>query len=257
MTYHRGMMGYLLCLAISFTASTAVAGTLLSENFDGLPLGPNVDEGLAGDAVFTATPPEGWSIDNSTLGTGGITEFSGWNFMNKDWWVSTTGGQQRGDFTKGQGTVAVADPDEWDDSGSRDGLFNSFMTTSAVDVTAFQGRDISLSFDSTWRPFANQTGVVEASFDGGAPQKILLFASDAASPDFKDDNSTNDNIQIDVAVPAGTTNLELTWGSPNAATTGFGPLTISTSSVSWAVRPTSTTTARSISRTFKSWPTTC
>ena len=32
------------------------------EGFDGLALGPNVDEELAGDAVWTKTPPGGWSI---------------------------------------------------------------------------------------------------------------------------------------------------------------------------------------------------
>jgi len=38
---------------------------LFAEDFEGLPLGPNVDEGLAGEAVWTDTPPEGWTIDES------------------------------------------------------------------------------------------------------------------------------------------------------------------------------------------------
>ena len=38
---------------------------LFEEDFEGLVLGPNVDESLAGDEVWTKTPPAGWTIDDS------------------------------------------------------------------------------------------------------------------------------------------------------------------------------------------------
>ena len=64
------------------------------EGFDGLALGPNVDEELAGDAVWTKTPPGGWSIDDSGVpGVGipdqdGVTEWAGWSLPTR------TGGQK-------------------------------------------------------------------------------------------------------------------------------------------------------------------
>ena len=43
------------------------AATLLSENFDSLPLGSSVDEGVAADNVWTKTAPAGWAIDDSGI----------------------------------------------------------------------------------------------------------------------------------------------------------------------------------------------
>ena len=51
----------------------ALAGSqLFFEGFEGLPLGPNVDEALAGEAVWTDTLPNGWSRDN--LDTPGLDD---------------------------------------------------------------------------------------------------------------------------------------------------------------------------------------
>ena len=70
--------------------------TIWSEDFDGLALGPNVDEGVAGEEVWTKTPPEGWVInDEEVPGTwawqgiddeeghpenDGVTEWAGWSY---------------------------------------------------------------------------------------------------------------------------------------------------------------------------------
>jgi hypothetical protein len=38
---------------------------VFTEDFEGLPLGPNVDESVAGDEVWTKTAPEGWTLDDT------------------------------------------------------------------------------------------------------------------------------------------------------------------------------------------------
>ena len=59
------------------------------ENFEGLSLGPNVDEAVAGTKVWTETPPAGWSIDDSKMPGGvspvldGMTEWHGWAFAKR------------------------------------------------------------------------------------------------------------------------------------------------------------------------------
>jgi hypothetical protein len=45
----------------------AVSNRLFAENFEGLALGPNRDEGRAGLEVWTATPPTGWVQDNTGM----------------------------------------------------------------------------------------------------------------------------------------------------------------------------------------------
>ena len=115
-----------------------MTAALFAEDFEGLVLGPNVDESLAGEEVWTETPPEGWMIDESGIpGIGdpamdSVTEWAGWAFTYKDWWVQTAGDQDRSQFTLGVGTVAVADPDEWDDQTHADsaaaGWYKTFLS---------------------------------------------------------------------------------------------------------------------------------
>ena len=119
---------------------------LLSEDFEGLPLGPNVDEGVAGTAVWTDIPPAGWINDASGVpgvdnpANDGVTEWAGWGFANKAWWVQTAGDQRRSEFTLGQGTVAIADPDEWDDAGhpgpSSADPYDVWLSTSPIDLSS-------------------------------------------------------------------------------------------------------------------------
>ena len=89
--------------------------TIWSEDFDGLDLGPNVDEGLAGEQVWTKTAPEGWFVnDEEVPGTwawqgiddeegypenDGVTEWAGWGFadtqvVDSDRWRSAPLGIQ-------------------------------------------------------------------------------------------------------------------------------------------------------------------
>ncbi len=201
---------------------------VLSEDFEGLELGPNVDEALAGDAVWTDTPPAGWTVDESGIpGIGdpandGVTEWAGWAFANKDWWIQTAGDQRRSEFTLGQGTVAVADPDEWDDlphAGKgriQEDPYDTWLSTPAVDISGVEAGSLQLKFDSSWRPEYDdnyhQTANITVSFDGAAPIEVLRWESNEASPNFKPDTSTNETITVDLGNPAGAKSVVVTFG---------------------------------------------
>jgi len=194
---------------------------VFAEDFEGLPLGPNVDEGVAGDAVWTKTAPEGWVIDDTGMpGVGdpnadGVTEWAGWSFANKDWWVETAGNQDRILFTLGTGTVAIADCDEWDDKDHAEGWFDSFLSTPIIDLTNVEADVLELRFASSWRPEFDDdyhmTANVKVSFDGAEPIEVLLWESDESSPNYKP-YATNEAVTIGIQKPEGATNMVVTFG---------------------------------------------
>mgnify|MGYP005847803077 CR=1 FL=1 len=217
----RGATQTLMQIAEVELIGVPAANVLFAEDFEGLPLGPNVDEGVAGDAVWTKTAPEGWVIDDSGMpGVGdpardGVTEWAGWSFADKDWWVQTAGDQDRSKFTLGTGIVAIADPDEWDDAAHAEGWFNSFLSTPAIDVSGVEANMLQLRFASSWRPeFDNnyhQTANVTVSFDGGEPIEVLLWESDESSPNYKP-YATNESVAVAIRKPAGAQTMVVTFG---------------------------------------------
>ena len=56
------VLGLASCLLVP---NSSMAVTIFSENFNGLALGPNVEEGLNGANVWTSTPPPVWTIDRT------------------------------------------------------------------------------------------------------------------------------------------------------------------------------------------------
>ncbi len=206
-------------------------GLVYAQDFESLTLGPNVDEGVAGEMVWTNVPPEGWTLDNSQMagndsedadGDGwpdldGVSEWAGWSFADKDWWVSTAGDQRRSEFDSGSGIVLIADPDEWDDVSHAPGTFNTFLTTAPIPLGSAQPGSAVLQFNSSWRPYANQTGVVTAVFDGGEPFEVARFESDEASPDFKpDDTFINESFATSLRNPEGAESVVLTFALTEA-----------------------------------------
>jgi hypothetical protein len=186
----------------------ASAQPIFSENFDSLTLGPAVsDTETGGDGTdWTSTPPTGWTVDNSSH-TDGTLEFNGWTFLDPVFW-NATAGQDRDQFTRGQNVIAVADPDEWDDDGnpaSAGGEFNSFLRTPSISLAGQQAGSLNLHFDSSWRPFANQTGTVTVSYDGGS--EIELLHLDDSVP-----AALNDSILVPLNNPGGATSAVVSFG---------------------------------------------
>ena len=217
------------------------------EDFEGLELGPNVDEGLAGTEVWTKGPPPGWVADDSGVpGAGtaldGVTEWAGWAFADKFWWSRVDSGiQRRDEFTLASGTVMVADPDEWDDQPhpgygvstedrTAQGLwYDTFVTTSPINLAGVEANSMVVAFASSWRPEYDsnyrQTGLLDAIWDDGTPVRLLHWVSlnsvtpwepGDSEPRYKDDNSTNDEIVLPLNNPAGAGNLKLKFGMIDA-----------------------------------------
>jgi len=197
---------------------------LFAEDFEGLVLGPNVDEALAGGKVWTKTPPPGWSIDDKGVpGAGtaldGVTEWAGWSFADRIWWTRAAEDQRRSEFTKGIGTVAIADPDEWDDQPHVDaaaaGWYNTFLSAPPIDISGAAPGTLKLTFDSSWRPEYDsnyhQTANLKVSFDGGPPLRLFLWESNQSSPNFKPD-ATNETVVVPIDHPAGAKTMVLTFG---------------------------------------------
>ena len=233
------------CLALGalLLSSAPVQGQKIwFEDFEGLELGPNVDEALVGAEVWTKGPPPGWVADDSGVpgvgtATDGVTEWAGWSFADRHWWAQTADDQRRTEFQLGSGTVMIADPDEWDDAthaGSgiptaertAQGLwYETYITTTAIDLTGADANSLVLVFASSWRPEFDsdyhQTGIIDATYDDGTPVRLLHWVSDPASPawvsgvatpSYKNDESTNDEIVLSLNNPAGAGNLKLTFG---------------------------------------------
>lgn len=203
----------------------ALPTAIFAEDFEGLILGPKVDEGLAGTAVWTETPPAGWVIDESGIPgigdptTDGVTEWAGWAFADKEWWTTAAEDQNRSQFTRGVGTVAIADPDEWDDADHTDsasaGWYKTFLSTPAIDISSVKPGTLKLTFSSSWRPEFDddyhQTANVKVSFDGGEPQELFRWESDGGSPNFKPD-ATNETATFKIDHPGGAQTMVLTFG---------------------------------------------
>lgn len=222
-----------LALVAGMAASAAHAQVLLAEDFDGLTLRSPIDETGAPlptpPDVWTDQAPELWYRDRCEVPAGGVRDWRGWNFSDGFWWASAAGDQQRSDFVFGLAvdglsvaTLAVADPDEWDDLPSDSGLYRS--TLYSPDIAVDGVSSITIAFASSWRPeccdddggINNQTGEVMVSFDGGTPVSVLLWQSDDTLPNFKPD-ATNEQVSEVVAVPNGAQTATIMWQMRDAA----------------------------------------
>lgn len=219
---------------LSLFAVTAYGNevVLLEEDFEGLTLGPSINEGVAGDTVWTDTPPDGWAIEDD-LAAPGMPEWDGWAFASAEWWTQTAGDQERAQFTRGGlgiGTVAIADPDEWDDQGSPGdaGPFNSWLSTPAIDISGIAADSLVIMYDSSWRPEDTQLAELTVAFDGGEP--VVLIRMDSANtttttltmpqegteeilPDLA---NVNEAVEVMAHNPAGAATAVVTWAMLDA-----------------------------------------
>lgn len=208
-----------LASPVDFVISEGII--LFSENFDSLPLEPNIWESLADSTSFTHTPPSGWIIDNSGVPTIGIPslgvpEWEGWSFTDPQWWTAIAGDQGRSGFSKGSGVIAVADPDEWDDLGNPGSTytFNSYLSTPAIDISGRPENSLVLIFDSSWRPEDTQTAAIHVSYNDGAP--IEVFRWDSINTENYKPDATNETVTLPLNNPAGASQLKITFGLFNA-----------------------------------------
>ncbi|MFJ6053086.1 alkaline phosphatase family protein [Streptomyces sp. NPDC092307] len=195
-------------------AATALAQVGVSgAGLDGVPLNapdddpfdtlrPNlqarVDEtGIpAGVKGFTHTPPAGWAVDNSRMGTGGVTEWAGWAFATDEFWSQSQRDQWRELNVRSRDVFAVADSDEWDDK-SHTGTFDSTLVTPKWAVSG--GSTRNLTFQTHYRHEAGQTAQVLVSYNGATPTVVKTYTADAVAK----------AESLALQVPAGATDVQV------------------------------------------------
>ncbi|MET9736405.1 alkaline phosphatase family protein [Streptomyces sp. NPDC006458] len=174
--------------------------TLTPDAFDSLrpALRTRVDEaGLPSTLKgWTNTAPSGWTVDNSAMPTGGVTEWRGWSFATDEFWTNTDLAQGRETNVRARDVFAVADSDEWDDAAHGTGQFDSTLISPSFPVTG--GTVATVSYATNYRVDGPQTGDVLISFNGGAPQPLKAYRADVNTVE-----------KLAVAVPAGVTSVRL------------------------------------------------
>ena len=138
-------------------------------------------------AEFDWSPdaPEGWTRESSVADLGAQPEFNGWTFLTKEFWIDQQGDQARSTFAKGDNVLAVSDPDAIDDfldigggGTTEKGIYNGWLSTPEISLAGVEAEKISLSFDSSYRPYPTMVGKVEVSFDSGGNWDELLLLND-------------------------------------------------------------------------------
>lgn len=179
-----------------------------AEAFDSLTpqLRGRVDELLVPADVlgFTATPPPGWSVDNSRMGSGGMTEWRGWTFATDEFCSATQRDQGRELFVRGRGVFAVADSDEWHD-GVHGGTFDSTLVSPNYPVTP--SGSATLSFQHHYRQDGAQVAQVWVSYGGAAPVLVRTYSADATSQ--------QESIRLQVPAGVSTAKVQFRYAGEN------------------------------------------
>jgi len=162
--------------------------------------------------------PAGWSKDTNLPQPEPV--YNGWTQLNKDFWLAEQGGQARELWTHGAGTVAVMDPDAFDDYSSINSFdpphnLQAFTTLPPIDLTDVTANTVTLNFDSSFRPesvgntnedhpdWIGQTALIDVSFDNGATwTNVLVKNSETDGPDGSQDH-VDEQLSVDIANPTG------------------------------------------------------
>jgi len=175
--------------------------------------------------------PFGWSKQTNLPQS--EPAYNGWTQLDKDFWIAQQGDQSRALWELGQGTVAVMDPDAFDDfSTINDGVepehnLEAYTTLPAIDLTDVTANTIKLDFDSSFRPesqsntneehpeWIGQTGLIDVSFDGGATWTNVLYKNSETEGGDGSTEHCNEHLTVDIANPTGGT-LLIRLGIANA-----------------------------------------
>jgi hypothetical protein len=191
---------------VTIDPSWNLDGTALSalkpDAFDALrdALRTPVDETKlpAGTKGWTNTAPDGWTIDNSKMPAGGVTEWRGWSFATDEFWTNAERGQGRETNVRARNVFAVADSDEWDDKTHDAGQFDSTLVSPAFPLNG--AATANVSYATNYLVDGPQTGDVYVSYDGGAPQLVKSYRA-----------NTNTVEHLRLNVPAGAQSAKLSF----------------------------------------------
>ena len=109
--------------------------------------------------------------------------------------------------------IAIADGDEWDDTGDPDqyGPMQTVLTSPSISVADATANSLTISFDSSWREEEPQIGWVSVSFDGGEESELLKLNSAGVGMPFKESN-LNETIELGVNNPEGAKEMKVSFG---------------------------------------------
>jgi autotransporter-associated beta strand protein len=159
------------------TTGGVAGSTLLTQDFEFADLDPFVTESGGDGSDFSTVSQLGFALATPLDPARGIPEWRGFSFADKDSWIAAAGNQSRDQFTRGQGTILVADTDEYDDGNAAESPWVGSALTPAIDLSGVTAGSVIVEFDSSFRPEGpvnGQTGVVEVTFDGGTNWRELL-----------------------------------------------------------------------------------
>ena len=159
--------------------------------------------------AFTHDAPADWTVTNTEMPSGGVPEWEGWSFADKEYWVMVAGDQNRSYFTKGENVVAVVDPDEWDDSGPGEGTYTSGLKSPMISVEDLA--QVTVEFDSSWRPEDDQKARLIAKFDVMGPPEVLLYWTSYDTDSTYHPDAENESLSFTLDVPEGATTVYYEW----------------------------------------------
>lgn len=194
----------------------------------------------AGVLGWTQEAPEGWSIDNSTMPDGGITEWSGWSFATDEFFSNVDRNQGCETSVRNRNVFAVADSDEWDDKAHAPGKFDSTLVSPAFPLNGQP--TASVNFASNYQIDGPQSGEVFISFDGGEPQLVKAYKL-----------NTNKFETLPVDVPAGAKEAQLRFKYTG---TNSAFWTVDQVNLTQAAWPVPVTTAEIAAPALSGWYTT-
>jgi hypothetical protein len=205
----------LLFTFLSFTATQARAAALLTEDFEGLTLGPYVSPTESGGdgTDWTNVPPAGWVRDQGTTPVGDPVEFYGWTFHDRQSWTNTEGDQERSAWVEGVGTVMVADPDAYDDGTPIEGMFyNVNILTPVISLSNVKAKSVVIAFASSFRAEEPEIATLDVTFDGVNFTNLLTYDANV----LPDAALFNDPISLPVDNPS-SGNMRFRFGMNNAS----------------------------------------
>ncbi|WEH36653.1 alkaline phosphatase family protein [Streptomyces sp. AM 4-1-1] len=155
---------------------------------------------------WTNTAPKGWSIDNSKMPSGGVTEWRGWSFATDEFWTNAELGQGRETNVRARDVFAVADSDEWDDKAHGAGQFDSTLVGPAHPLNG--AAQATVSYATNYRVDGPQTGDVYVAYDGGAPKLVKSYRTNV---------NTVEHLRLDVPAGARSARLSFRYTGTNSA----------------------------------------
>ncbi|MEV7831951.1 phosphocholine-specific phospholipase C [Streptomyces subrutilus] len=199
-----------------------MTGYLLAEDFESVAgqLAPAADLSRPGLLGWTRTAPQGWTVTNAPAMPQGTKELNGWTFLSRQFWFPA--GQERPAFDRSFGIVAVADPDDWDDTGSPSsrGTFDSTLTTPAVAIPPGTST-LHLGFDSHYRQESPQEAEVTVVFDNGVTSRVLNYSSATSGNTNAGRDQQNRLVTSSIPVPSGATSAKVNFRIHHAGNNWF------------------------------------